>query len=177
MLRINDVITVDVVTNLWTDALLPIAAIVISVGTLVWSIRDRRSDQARIKISSAISIPVGDLGPVQRLIGIDVTNVGRSGSTMLNNIHLRSGRRGGNFWVTQPALGIGPSYPVRLEPGQHAKLLIDPTGIAIACQREGIDPESLQVVATTGHGETTTRLKKSARWLIADVARRSPALR
>lgn len=169
MFSAAEVITVDVVTNLWTDAVLPIAAIVISVGTLIWSIRDRQRDHAQIRISSGISIPLWTPGPAERLIGIDVTNIGHSGTTVLSSINLRAGRHGGNLWVVRPAHGVGPTYPARLEPGQNEHLLVDPKGVALTCLNEGISPESLLVVVKTGHGESSAPLNKGTVSLISEL--------
>lgn len=162
-------VDVRIVSEPWTSDVFALLAIAISLATLAWTLWVRRRDQARVDITSAISIPVGTPGPAERLIGITVTNVGRTGSTVLKSIHLQEGRRGGNLWVTRPAHGVAPAYPLTLEPGASTDLLVDPWSVARGCADNDIDPGSLRVVATTGHGRTTARLRKNCQWLVRDV--------
>lgn len=168
------VIDVRVVGPSWTDNLLPVIAIVISILTLVWTLWARRQDQARLSIQSTISVPLDTPGPAERLIGIEVTNVGRSGSTVLRNLHLRDGRRGGSLWTPFPKY-IAPTYPQTLQPGETTQLLLDPLSVARACAENRISPNKLRVVAKTGHGTTSVRLSKGCRWLVRDVGERATA--
>lgn len=165
-----DALDVQIVGEPWTGDLLAILAIVVSVATLVWSLWARRRDQAHLTISSALSLPVGFGAPGERLISVDVTNAGRTGPTVLQNISLRNGKRGGTLWIHSPAYGVGPSYPATLAPGETAQLLINPEGVASACVDHNIDPDHLWVVAKGGHGETLARLRANCRWLVRDVS-------
>lgn len=164
------VVDVRIIDDPWTGDLLAIIAILISAATLIWTLWMRRNDQARAAISQSIDLPVSTPGPAQRLMGVEVTNVGRSGTTVLRNIHLRVGREGGNLWILQSAYLPQPNYPVTLQPGESAKILVDPKGVAQACVDHRISPAALRVVASTGHGETSVPLAENLAWLVRDVS-------
>lgn len=160
MLHVDEIIKVDVVTNLWTDALLHLAAIAISVGTLVWTMIDRLKDRARIRIETSIVHVVGDPSSPGPLVAVDCTNVGHSGSTILKSICFQDRRRGGKLWVLEESGGMGLTgpnrlspMPLELEPGRDAFLRTSPERLAAACIEHGIRPDHLQVVVSTAHGE------------------------
>ncbi|MFJ3404143.1 hypothetical protein [Promicromonospora sp. NPDC090134] len=165
MLHAEDVIQVDVVTDIWTDALLPLVAIVISVGTLVWTMLDRRRDRARIKIETSIAYVVGDPQQSGPLVSIECTNVGHSGSTILKAIYFLDRRHGGKLWILEQHGGMGltgpnrhSEMPVRLQPGEGAYLRTSPDRLAAACLANGIRTEDLRVVAETAHADFVSRL-------------------
>lgn len=128
------------------SVVLPLVAVAISIGTLIWTALARRADQARIAIETTLRITLRD-DEVVPIIIVEATNVGRSARTVLHSIRLRLA--GG------PTIGLDlaneEDYPQPLEPGARYRAEIDSTEVAELCLGWETRPKGLQVEVVTGH--------------------------
>lgn len=110
-------------------------------------------------------------GPGLELLGIEVTNVGRIGSTVVQSILLDFEHDKGSLHVFPPEYMPQTPLPARLEPGDSVSIYAVPSQVAQKCFDYGQDPRTLTVVVKTAHGTTRQRLRPIAISLLTDKNR------
>ncbi|WP_307609662.1 hypothetical protein [Pseudarthrobacter sp. W1I19] len=160
-----DVIQVELVGTDWWEKALPILAILISIGTLAWTMVARQRDQARLKViaTSFTLIGEGPWGPRQGAdewhVAVDVTNVGRTGSTVVSSVkfklpsgvHLQSFE---SYRYPQP-------LPKTLAPGESLMYVFNVDAMAEELSKHSYRPEQLVPLVVSGHGPATGKWAKA----------------
>lgn len=143
-----------------TDYILPIAAILISLGTLIWSIWNNQRNKARVKLSieSAFFLSEG----ASPMLSITATQVGQSGKEQVTSFgFLLENKR---WQITRPS-SINPfdtPLPKTLEAGDTATAFYEIEGIAETCQKNGADPKSLRPFVRTTRKRIIGKMPKGA---------------
>lgn len=153
-------LAVQIVGGSWIDSVLPVTAILVSVGTFAWTVFDRRRDRAHLKVTCAWSLPVGEV-EFPEALSLTATNVGHVGSTVVSMFVLALPKKRGQL-VPMPWLGRDPELPRTLAPGQSVQMFVNPRAVAATCAERGIDPRDLTPVAQTGHGPARGKMARSA---------------
>lgn len=148
-------IEVQLVGQSWWGSWLPVLALgvsVFSVGLTLWL---RRRDDARIVVHTSQSLITGLAVPT-RFIVIEATNRGRSGSTRLTAMMLRT--KDGRAIVSPGFAQMDSALPMRLEPGDGAAVYLDLADTARILAESGLKVRDVYPIARTGHGDYRGRL-------------------
>ena len=148
MVLTGEVVQVQLVSNPWVSIVLPATALLVSVGTLIWTIWIRQRDGARLVVKAVWAMPLGSRDHGRELISIEAVNIGRSGVTVVNSLRIGVGKTGTHLDVMD---ATGATFPFRLGPGESVDVMFDPVGIGAICAQRRIDPAALRPVAATGH--------------------------
>lgn len=153
----TEVIQVELLNPWWED-LLPFVAIAISVGTLVWTMWDKYRDKARLKV---VATPFTLLGPFNIwYLGVDVTNVGHSGSTVVTSVAIELPTKQYLHQPDSPAPTV--SLPKKLEPGDSFTYAFSLEAIARELVERNIDPSKIRPFANSGHGKSRGKVSAAA---------------
>jgi hypothetical protein len=159
-----DVIQVELVGTDWWEKALPILAILISVGTLVWTMVARYRDQARLKVlaTSFTLIGEGSWGPDAAAdewhVAVDVTNIGRTGSTVVNSVKFRlpNGVHLQSFESYRYPLKL----PKTLAPGESLMYVFNVDAMADELSKHHYRANQLVPLVVFGHGSATGKWAK-----------------
>ena len=147
-------------SNIWTDYVLPITAILISLGTMIWSIWNNQRDKAKIRISVS---PAQFLTEgAQPMLSITATQIGQSGKARVTSMGFLAGKQG--WQLTRPSR-LNPcdtQLPKTLEAGDEAIAFYEISKIAEVCRSGGIDPKVLRPFVRTTRKRTIGKMPKEA---------------
>ncbi|WEV41334.1 hypothetical protein OZX57_04465 [Bifidobacterium sp. ESL0682] len=146
---VSAVIRVELVngSNILTDYILPVLAIAISLGTLIWSIWNNQRDKAKIKISTGSAIFLTDGAPP--MISITATQVGQAGQAKVTGIGFLVKSTGRQIIRPSSLFPADTPLPKTLEAGDQAVAFYEIAGIAETCSRYGLDPKNLRPFVRT----------------------------
>lgn len=160
-----DVIQVELVGTDWWEEALPLLAILISVGTLAWTMVARYRDQARLKVlaTSFTLLGEGSWGPDTAAdewhVAVDVTNIGRSGSTVVNSVKFRLPN--GVHLQSFESYRYPQKLPQTLAPGESLMYVFNVDAMAEELLKHGYKPEELIPTAVSGHGPSAGKWAKA----------------
>lgn len=141
-----------------------ICAFVLAATAFGWTVYEWSRSGARLNVevtSFAIFHPITG----QRwMIAFDVSNAGRTMTTVTTVGFLRPG--GGVLIFSDPAAGPNP-LPKRLEPGESFTYAVDAEELGARCTEEGVDYRELVPYAYSGHGQFKGKWKKVALDVVA----------
>jgi hypothetical protein len=152
-----DVVRVELVGS-WWDRWAPLVALVVSVATLMWTVWVRHRDNARLRVIATSMAVEGPFGR-QWFVVIEATNVGRVGTTVINNFHFALPKKAGNLMLAESEVPT-VTLPVTLGPGEYASFAYDPEKLYLECDARGIKPSDLVPRTSTGHGLARGRWQK-----------------
>lgn len=152
-----EVFQVELVGDAWWEKMLPILAIVVSVGTLVWTMQTRYSDKARLKVSATSFTLLGGQGPFgpdpdsqEWHVALDVTNVGLVGSTVVQSVKFKLPN--GCYLQSAQSYGTSVRFPHTLAPGESFTYAFNVNELATELLRQGCGTEQIVPMAVSGHG-------------------------
>lgn len=172
MIMFTDIIQVEIVRPWWDDTL-PLIAIVLSLGTLFWTVWDRNRGRARLKIQER-GYTHGPDG-TGHYLHVAVRNTGRIDSTAVSSVtlFLAVTRWKNSAGMIMPPLKTGQEMPVRLQAGDAIDLYFDVDTIRqelsyfpdLRSKLERLSAARIEVEA--GHEDISQRLSKWARRYLA----------
>ena len=154
----TEIVQVQLVSQWWDDPL-SITAILLSLGTLTWTIWERRRNQAQLKV---VAVPSMFLAPFnQWFLSVDVQNIGRTDSTIVSSVSIEfpSGER--LHQISSP-LPHAVDLPTRIDPGGSFSVVFDIVALAGALNDRDLNPEKIRAIADSGHGKGRGKLSKMA---------------
>lgn len=158
-------------SNILTDHILPILAIVISLGTLIWSIWNNQHDKAKIKISTGGAIFLTDDAPP--MISITATQIGQSGKVKVTGIGFLVKSTGRQIIRPSSLFPADTPLPKTLEAGDQAVAFYEIAGIAETCSRYGLDPKSLRPFVQTSRKLTKGKMSRGLTEDIHNIMKQS----
>lgn len=171
----TDVVQVELVGG-WADLALPVAAILISLATLAWTIWVRERDRARLKVEVTSFYTWGPLGN-SWYIAFEATNVGYVGSTVVTGFLFRApaskAPKDRYLHVPESALPTA-TLPKTLPPGESVMWVVPIDQVVGQCKELGITASQLVPCVATGHRTYEGKWKRPALDLVepADNRRR-----
>lgn len=142
-------IQVELVGSAW-QAWPAILAVLISLGTLVWTVWDRSRSKARLEVVATSFVTMHPLSGAQWYIAIEATNTGVSGSTVVTGVHFGT-PVGSTLHLAESALPT-VTLPKTLAPGESMTYVCDIEELAAKCREMGIAPKALVPTVASGHG-------------------------
>lgn len=152
--------------NLLTDYVLPVAAFLISLGTLIWSIWNNQRDKARIEVSVDYAMLLTDSAPP--MLTVTATQIGQSGRAQVTGIGFQIKKQ--KWQITRPSSmnPLNTPLPKTLEAGDTAIAFYEIEEIADVCRKNGIDPRNLRPFVRTTRKRTLGKMPKNAIVAIKD---------
>lgn len=164
MTKWETALQVELVGGTWLDYALPLAAIVISLATLGWTIWNRERDKARLKVEVTSFVTFGPLGN-KWYVAFEATNVGYAGSTVVTGFHFRAPEgkapEGRYMHVPDSALPVS-TLPATIQPGQSVTWVVRIESLAAQCRDLGVRPKDLEPFVSTGHRRFKGKWRKVA---------------
>ena len=135
------------------DSILGLTGTILSVVSLTWQVRSWRASGARLKVSCNSSFPLGDVVPEMELLGIKITNSGRS-STIVNDVAFKL-PDGKVFQIIEDAANA-VTLPCEIRPGEVITIHCVPFQLKESMQKQGY-PRNTHIVprVSSGHGDAT----------------------
>lgn len=163
----TEIVKVEIIRPWWDDAL-PLVAIVLSLGTLIWTIWDRSQGTAKLKVKDrGFKWDVDEARTYLRLV---VRNKGRSDSTVVTSATLTvpyEVTKDGPTALLEPR-EIEQKMPIRLQPGDPLTLYFDTQMIQEVLH--GVDAKSKDAMlgrcrleVEAGHEDIRYKLSRRAR--------------
>lgn len=153
-----DVVQVELTGQSWWAAALPVLAIVISLASLATTLWLKFRDDARLELTASPGFVSGFGFNGVGFLHLEATNVGRTGSTVIQNISLR-------LSDGQGIASIGPTdmdsvFPMTLSPGETAHRYFNLSDLSQ--QLRHVDPggKPIMLEALTGHGRVRAKMHK-----------------
>ncbi|WP_223942182.1 hypothetical protein [Arthrobacter sp. StoSoilB22] len=152
---ILEVVQVELVGDEWWEKALPILAIIVSVGTLLWTMQTRYSDKARLKVMATSFTLLGNslYGPdpdrQEWHVALDVTNVGLVGSTVVHGVKFKLPNR--TYLQSAQSYGTQVMLPKTLAPGESFTYAFNVHELAAELVRHGFRADQIVPMATSGH--------------------------
>jgi hypothetical protein len=159
--------------NMLRDYILPIASIVISLGTLIWSIWNNQRNKSKIKLDVSISFTAqGSYVSDTNYLTIRAVQVGQSGRDTVTSVGLEI-RNAKKALQQIPRPGdISTPLPAPLSAAEVATLYFPLADIAQQCVNNKIDPNDLFPFATTVRGYVKGKMPKGPIEMIQDEINR-----
>jgi hypothetical protein len=144
---IRSVVQVEIVNN-WWDELLPIAAILISLGTLAYTLWIRYSDNARLEVSATSFVASGPLGDGW-YVAVEATNTGRVGATIVQTVRFKlpNGKYLNAWESAMPTVTL----PKTMNPGESMTYVFNKEELAAQLVQHECPPEKAVPQVVTGH--------------------------
>lgn len=166
-------IQVEIVNNanMLTDYVLPVAAFLISLGTLIWSIWNNQRDRARIKVSVEQATFLTE--SAQPMLTITATQIGQSGKARVTGMGFIIRKQ--DWQITRPSSmnPLNDQLPKTLEAGDTANAFYEIEAIADVCQKNGIDPRDLRPFVRTTRKKILGKMPENAIAAIQDQTKES----
>jgi hypothetical protein len=154
-----DVVQVELTGQSWFSAALPMVAIVISLISLGITLWLKFRDDARLDLQASQGYVVGRGVDDVLFLHLEATNIGRSGSTVIQNIGLRLADGQGIASISPTKMDS--SFPMTLSPGESAHRYF--SFKELSEQLRAADPQGqrLRIEALSGHGRVRGDVSKS----------------
>ncbi|PNI10096.1 hypothetical protein CXX84_01040 [Arthrobacter sp. AFG7.2] len=159
----------------WWNDLLPIVAIVLSLGTLIWTIWDKNRSLARVTAKTdGLSWPYldeADANGSKGFVNIAVKNEGRVDSTVISSIIMEIPMEKSKrpIMLVQPATS-SHDLPQKIEPGATFVFGFDLEQIARATRGDMSYLKRIRCKVRSGHGDVNLPLQRDTREYIAHFA-------
>lgn len=133
------------------DSILGLTGTILSVVSLTWQVRSWRASGARLKVSCVSSFLLGDVVPEMELLGIKITNSGRS-STIVNDVAFKL-PDGKALQILNDEVGA-VTLPYEIRPGEVITIHCVPFQLKELMQKQGY-PRNTRIVprVSSGHGD------------------------
>lgn len=153
-----DVVQVELTGQTWWTAALPVLAILISLASLGITLWLKFRDDARLELTASPGYVVGYGVTGILYLHLEATNVGRSGSTVVQNIGLRLADDQG---IASIALTPMDSvFPMTLSPGETAHRYFHFAELSQQLHKADPEGKAIRIEALTGHGRVKKRMHK-----------------
>ncbi len=153
-----DVVQVELTGQSWWSAALPLLAILISLISLGLTLWLKFRDDARLDLQASPGYVMGPGLDGVLFLHLEATNIGRSGSTVIQNIGLRLADGQGIASIS-PTM-MDSSFPMTLSPGETAHRYFSFNELSE--QLRAADPQGkrLRIEALSGHGRAHSHVSK-----------------
>lgn len=154
-----DVVQVELTGQSWWSAALPLLAIVISLISLGLTLWLKFRDDARLDLKVVQGFVTGRGVDGVLFLHLEATNIGRSGSTVIQNIGLRLADGRGIASIA-PTI-MDSAFPMTLSPGESAHRYF--SFKELTQQLRAADPQGkrLRIEALSGHGRVRAKVPKA----------------
>lgn len=154
-----EIVQVELTGQTWWSAALPVLAIVISLASLAITLWLKFRDDARLELSATRGYVLG-IGDAETLyLHLEATNVGRSGSTVVQSLGLRLSDGQGLVSISQTAMDS--NFPETLGPGETAHRYLNFNSVATKVTATGLHRKRIRIEAISGHGRVRANVPKS----------------
>lgn len=144
----DQIVHVQLDGSSWWGIVLPILAILISMGTLAYTIWSRNQDRARLGIVATCQEYPSD-PDAGGTVEITVTNLGLVGATVVQRTGIQL--PGGRFLEADPA-DLDSTLPKTLGPGESLRSELSADMLTLRLIERNVDPRNCHPLAVSGHG-------------------------
>jgi hypothetical protein len=142
----TDVIQVELVGKPWWDDPLPIAAILISLASFVYTWGARRTDRASLEVKATSFATIS--GRQEWNICVQATNMGLTGSAVVDGVHFKIARK--RYVHTTESFQATVTLPAALAPDASLTYVVSSKGLAKELVASRRKPRHAVPVVTTG---------------------------
>lgn len=156
----SDVVQVELTGQSWWSAALPLLAIVISLISLGMTLWLKFRDDARLDLTAAHGFVMGREVDGVLFLHLEATNIGRSGSTVVQNIGLRLADGQGIASISPTVMDS--SFPITLSPGETAHRYFNFKELSEQLRTADPTGRRLRIEALSGHGRVRAKVPKAS---------------
>lgn len=143
---LTDVVQVELVGKPWWEDLLPLAALALSIVSIVYTWWSRHTDRAKLEVKATSFVT--NRGQREWNIGVRATNTGLTGSAVADGVHFKMARK--RFAHMTESLESTAVLPATIAPDASTIFVVSSKGLAQELVAANRKPRHAIPVVTTG---------------------------